>query len=203
MHGLSVSMADVTTGGPGLVTVGNVYRGGSGTGRSGAWISSDGVTWSLANEQIDAIAVAAVTAGGPGLVAVGMASETPERSPLNETWMGAVWTSIDGVTWSRVPPQPEVFGGPGMQGLGTVATGGPGLVAVGGGPGEALTVFTSTDGITWSRLDTGTLGGRGPDRDALAPLRRRPYVSVAAPRRSSTHASPNPSSRSAHDAMTT
>jgi hypothetical protein len=158
MHGLSASMRDVTTGGPGLVVVGDVYRGGWETGRSAAWTSSDGFTWSLATEDIEAIAVMAVTAGGPGLVAVGFASETPTPSPLNETWMAAVWTSTDGVTWSRVPPQPEVLGGPGWQAMGTVATGGPGLVAV-GDSGQGLTVWTSTDGSTWSRLDTATLRG--------------------------------------------
>jgi hypothetical protein len=159
MHGLSARMADVTTGGPGLVIVGDVYRGGWGTGRGAAWTSSDGRTWSLATETIEAVAVNGVTAGGPGLVAVGMASETPTPSPANETWMAAVWTSTDGATWSRVPPQPEVLGGPDMQGMGTVATGGPGLVAV-GGSSQGLTAWTSTDGTTWSLMDTATLRGR-------------------------------------------
>jgi hypothetical protein len=160
MHGLGAAMRDVTTGGPGLVIVGDVYRGGWGTGRGAAWTSSDGVTWSLANDQIEAVSVEAVTAGGPGLVAVGLASETPTPSPANETWMAAVWTSTDGVTWSRVPPQPEVLGGPDFQNMSSVSTGGPGLVAV-GESSQGPTVWTSTDGITWSRLDTATL--RGPD----------------------------------------
>jgi hypothetical protein len=159
MHGLSVSMRDVTTGGPGLVAVGDVYRGGWGTGRGAAWTSTDGVTWSLADDHIEAVSVLAVTAGGPGLVVVGFATETPIPSALNETWMAAVWTSTDGATWSRVPPQPEVLGGPGWQGMGAVTTGGPGLVAVGGSP-EGPTAWTSTDGITWSRVDTATLRGR-------------------------------------------
>jgi hypothetical protein len=159
MHGLSAQMADVTTGGPGLVVVGGVYRGGWGTGRGAAWTSSDGFTWSLATEEIEAVGVSAVTAGGPGLVAVGLASETPTPSPRNETWMAAVWTSTDGVTWSRVPPQPEVLGGPDFQAMATVATGSSGLVAV-GQSSQDLTVWTSTDGTTWSRLDTATLRGR-------------------------------------------
>jgi hypothetical protein len=159
MHGLGAAMRDVTAGGPGLVAVGDVYRGGWGTGRGAAWTSSDGVTWSLANDQIEAVSVEAVTAGGPGLVAVGLASETPTPSPANETWMAAVWTSTDGATWSRVPPQPEVLGGPDFQNMSTVSTGGPGLVAV-GESSQGPTVWTSTDGITWSRLDTATLRGR-------------------------------------------
>jgi hypothetical protein len=159
MHGLSASMSDVTTGGPGLVAVADVYRGGLGFGHGAAWTSPDGFTWSLANDQIEAVGVAAVTAGGPGLVAVGLASETPTPSPRNETWMAAVWTSTDGVTWSRVPPQPEVLGGPDYQAMETVNTGGPGLVAV-GEASQGPTVWTSTDGTTWSRLETATLRGR-------------------------------------------
>jgi hypothetical protein len=158
MHGLSASMRDVTTGGPGLVAVGDVYRGGYGTGRGAVWTSSDGFTWSLANDQIETSFLAGVTAGGPGLVAVGIATETPTPSPLMETWMAAVWTSTDGVTWSRVPPQPEVLGGPGFQAMGAVTTGGPGLVAVGESD-EGPTAWTSTDGITWSRLDIAALRG--------------------------------------------
>jgi hypothetical protein len=40
-----------------------------------------------------------VTAGGPGLVAVGDVESG-----------AAVWTSVDGTTWARVPHDPAVFG---------------------------------------------------------------------------------------------
>ena len=64
-----------------------------------------------------------------------------------------MWTSPDGTTWSRVPSQPDVLGGP--SGMLSVAAGGPGLVATGyddeGPSGDRLTVWTSVDGITWSR----------------------------------------------------
>ncbi len=79
-----------------------------------------------------------VTVGGPGLVAVG------DRG---------VWTSIDGIAWSRV------FDGGSMS---SVTVGGPGLVAVGDGG-----VWTSIDGIAWSRVFGGasmssvTVGGPG------------------------------------------
>jgi hypothetical protein len=62
-----------------------------------------------------------------------------------------VWTSMDGLTWSRVPHDESVFGGDGDQGMFDVVVGGPGLVAVGendlGAP-----VWTSVDGITWARV---------------------------------------------------
>ena len=43
----------------------------------------------------------------------------------------AVWTSPDGITWSRVPHDETVFGGDGIQHMTSVTVGGPGLVAVG------------------------------------------------------------------------
>jgi hypothetical protein len=98
-----------------------------------------------------------VTAGGPGLVAVGSES-------LGFDADAAVWTSVDGVTWSRVPHDEAVFGGPNNQWMGSVTAGGPGLVAVGSdrsvGDGVAG-VWTSVDGITWSRVphDEAVFGG--------------------------------------------
>ena len=57
-----------------------------------------------------------VTVGGPGLVAVGGRRNA------------AVWTSIDGITWSRLPHDEAVFGSAWMN---AVIVGGPGLLAVG------------------------------------------------------------------------
>ena len=42
-----------------------------------------------------------------------------------------VWTSPDGVIWSRVPHDEAIFGGDGLQAMSSVTAGGPGLVAVG------------------------------------------------------------------------
>ena len=95
----------------------------------------------------------AVTTGGPGLVAVG-ADYWP--SNLSET---PVWTSPDGIIWTRVPNDEEVFGGGAW--ITSVTAGGPGLIAVGGMNGlgtDEEAVWTSVDGITWSRV---------PDDDAL------------------------------------
>ena len=156
--GLSASMQDITPGGPGLVVVGNIFRGGfadNATDAGAVWTSPDGLRWTLAADQIEAVWISAVTEGGPGLVAVGATGETPPTSPPDVAiLMAAVWTSPDGTTWSRVPSQPDVLGGPGLQEMGSVAAGGPGLVATGhdeGPSGDALVVWTSVDGITWSR----------------------------------------------------
>ena len=48
-----------------------------------------------------------------------------------------VWTSVDGITWSRVPHDEAVFGGEGDQEISSVTAGGPGLVAVGESNGDA------------------------------------------------------------------
>jgi hypothetical protein len=48
--------------------------------------------------------MSAVVAGGPGLVAVG-------HDDAGEDEDAAVWTSPDGLVWSRVPHDEAVFGG--------------------------------------------------------------------------------------------
>ena len=122
----------VTAGGPGLVVVGA-----SGAGVA-VWTSPDGISWSRVphDEAIFGEAIfdgesvpvmSSVTAGGPGLVAVGLETDTS----LSEQ-DGVVWTSADGITWSRAPHDAAVFGAEGRQGMGSVTAWGRGLVAVGG-----------------------------------------------------------------------
>ncbi len=148
------SINSVTVGGPGLVAVGEVNS------DAAVWTSVDGFTWSRVphdeavfggpNHQV----MNSVTAGGPGLVAVGSDGVFGEYgNDLN----AAVWTSRDGVIWSRVPHDEAVFGD-GNDGIGSpemwdVAAGGPGLVAVGVNRGE-VPVWTSIDGITWTPVPT-------------------------------------------------
>jgi len=62
-----------------------------------------------------------------------------------------VWISSDGITWSRVWHDEDLFGGAIMS---SVTAGGPGLVAVGQSDPNAA-VWTSVDGITWSRVPYG------------------------------------------------
>jgi hypothetical protein len=100
-----------------------------------------------------------VTAGGPGLVAVGLDSSAGHEEP-------AIWTSADGIDWSRVPDVEAFLGGPGNQGMSSVTAGGPGLVAVGQDGRDDdfdAAVWTSPDGIIWSRFphDEATFGGEG------------------------------------------
>jgi hypothetical protein len=162
--GFEQSMSSVTVGGPGLVAVGGIDQ------RAAVWTSPDGIRWSQIPHD-DAVFggevgpssggsfMEDVTAGGPGLVAVGQSEPN-----------AAVWTSVDGTTWTRVPHDEEVFGGEvgpvvGGTQMHSVTVGGPGFVAVGseGSPdgGVDAAVWTSVDGITWSRVphDESIFGG--------------------------------------------
>jgi hypothetical protein len=187
-------MSGVVAGGPGFVAVGDSDVG------AAVWTSVDGLTWSRAPHD-EAVfggeggqGMADVTVGGPGLVAVGhqlVCSDhevldeggsrrfdedgNPEPDTVCEDGNAVVWTSVDGLTWSRVPHDEAVFGGDGPQWMSAVTVGGPGLVAVGrsnngyegdadidGQPREGdAVVWTSVDGLTWSRVphDEAVFGG--------------------------------------------
>jgi hypothetical protein len=147
-------MRSVTVGGPGLVAVGTAGDAGiSESLRATVWTSVDGTDWSRVPHDKTVFGggrMNSVTAGGPGLVAVGAAVLEGEDWPS----VAAVWTSVDGVTWSRVSHDEEVFGGAYMT---SVTAGGPGLVAVGSDgdfyePWGNAVVWTSPDGVTWSRV---------------------------------------------------
>ena len=150
--GVSASLHDIVLGGPGLVVVGDIFRGASNSFNGAVWTSPDGLRWTLAAETERGTMIQAVTEGGPGLVAGGM-EHGDGLDPA--TADAAVWTSPDGSTWSKVPPQPDVLGGPAFQVMTSVAAGGPGLVAAtGSDAGRSdgrLSVWTSVDGITWSQ----------------------------------------------------
>jgi hypothetical protein len=170
-------MFSVTAGGPGLVAVGfDGTLDNNEEGDAAVWTSPDGLTWSRvphdeavfggAGEQ----KMLSVTGAGPGLVAVGY--DWPADNDLVDA---AVWTSPDGITWSRVPHAEAVFGGAGEQKMVSVTAGGPGLVAVGSDgavdeffeqieePNGDAAVWTSPDGFTWSRVphDEAVFGGAG------------------------------------------
>ncbi len=169
---LFVSMEDVTVGGPGLVAVGQ--GGGSfhmewwtGLGSAVVWTSVDGLSWSRVPHDEAVFGgdgdqlMTSVTVGGAGLVAVGLEGSRPDE---NET-DAAVWTSVDGATWSRVPHEEAVFGGGALY-MGSVTAGGPGLVAVGSdwsGSVSDAAAWTSVDGVSWSRVpdDPSVFGGLG------------------------------------------
>ncbi|MGI9624054.1 MAG: hypothetical protein ACR2PK_14555, partial [Acidimicrobiales bacterium] len=158
-------MTSVSTGGPGLVAVG--WAGSDDNSDAAVWTSVDGMTWSRVREEsvfggTGSQVINGVTSGGPGLVAVGRDWDTgvliagvPE--PRDED--AAVWTSVDGLEWSRVPHDGAVFGGTGGEAMSDVIASGSGVVAVGGDSSRGI-VWTSVDGLEWSRVphDEAVLG---------------------------------------------
>jgi hypothetical protein len=158
------AMSGVTAGGPGLVAIGEDRSRDFEDGDVAVWTSADGFTWSrVAHDEavFGTGGVTSVTRADSGLI-VAVGSEGPDDSNH-----AAVWTSVDGFTWSRVPHDEAVFGGEGQQGMSSVTVGGPGLVAV-GMAGSAdhphAAVWTSPDGFTWSRVpdDESVFRGAGP-----------------------------------------
>jgi hypothetical protein len=154
-------MNGIVVAGPGMVAVGSTS---DDTGSTAAiWTSPDGIAWTrLPNTpETDTSEVHAtmnaVIVGGPGLIAVGFVSD-------DDDFDAAVWTSPDGITWTRVPHDEGVFGGPDGQMMEAVTVGGPGLVAVGqdyNGDGVGAAVWTSPDGFAWTKVPSNqdTFGG--------------------------------------------
>ena len=158
------TMNAVTTGGPGLVAVGTSAPG-LHKDDAAVWTSTDGLRWARAPDDSGDLSgagdhlMADVVAGGPGLVAVGSVGSV-------DTGVAAVWTSRDGLAWTRVAHSDEVFGGDRWQFMASVTVSDLGLVAVGGdssGGDLDAAVWTSPDGLAWSRVvDTdGMLAGSG------------------------------------------
>ena len=142
-----------------------------------AWASADGRTWSRAAprqiglRQTGDQRMEAVAAGEQTFVAVGSEFVKDAADVSQRDFDAAVWTSPDGLDWTRVPHDETVFGGPpiGPDGEGNsdvagdpswqfmraVTVGGPGFVAVGlrsSGSRSGAAVWISPDGRSWSRV---------------------------------------------------
>jgi hypothetical protein len=172
-----VVIHDATTGGPGLVAVGEAG------GDAAVWTSADGYTWSRVPHDESTFggtynsAIRSVTEGGPGLVAVGYSEQVLWHPALEEKedWSGdelealgielteggsSVWTSADGYTWSRI----DFDEGSQTGGLEYVTVGSPGLIALGGDT-EGAVGWTSTDGLTWKLTESGNFAFNGSSDD--------------------------------------
>jgi len=153
------SMGSIVTGGPGFVAVGPTTVAGDSMGAptwrpqpeggTDAWVSEDGSVWQRAESGSfgPSDTLHDVAAGPDGLlVAVGVSDMFP-----------AIWTSRDGLTWTKLEGDPAVLGGPSR--LTDVVAAGSGWVAVGeqwrwSGNEPAKPFFGmwfSADGTTWER----------------------------------------------------
>jgi len=94
----------ITLGGPGFVAVGEETR--HGDTDAVVWTSTDALDWLRVDDPSAAFGgegaqrMYAVTSSSIGVVAGGS-----DRSEDDGAWDGAVWTSLDGVQWERLPGQ--------------------------------------------------------------------------------------------------
>jgi len=163
--GYGTRMTSVSSGGPGLVAVG--WGGPAASRDATVWTSVEGFVWTRVAEHESVFGGAgsqvmlAVADGGPGLVAVG------SDAPSGIDSVPAVWASVDGITWTRVPLDESRARNAGGGEMTSVVVGGPGLVAVGWvgrGYSRVAAVWTSVDGITWNAVpDDGSVFGEGDD----------------------------------------
>lgn len=156
-------MADVVIGGPGLIAVGAV--GSVGDLDAAVWTSPDGYRWErVAHDElvfggIEDQVMRGLAAGGPGFIATGYDTS-------GDDWDAAVWTSPDGLVWTRLPDVDGVFGGPGRQSADSVVAGDDMVVAVGHDVDDVdqdVAVWVSPDGLAWTRVahDEEVFGGDG------------------------------------------
>jgi hypothetical protein len=134
-----------------LVAVGPIQDD-DGTPIAGVWTSDDAQTWTrvphdpsvFSDSDDQPVYVWDVAAGERGFMAVG--GEGRPARPV-------VWTSPDGLSWTRAPIEQDDFDFVGS--LGSVAVGSDGYVAAGPAGSwspdnpQLLTAWTSTDGASW------------------------------------------------------
>lgn len=104
---------DLATNGEVVVAVGDAMNTDENYMRDGlVLISADGRVWErvLDHDNFDfgGKGLNAVVAGGPGFVIGGQACDTEERCTTG--WRAALWTSVDGRQWQRVPHDTRLFG---------------------------------------------------------------------------------------------
>jgi hypothetical protein len=159
----------IATGGPGFIAVGQSDR--DGDLDIAAWTSSDGLDWET---------VTSPALGGPGdqvtwpfgrpvLVTDGMILV----SGMDED-DAAIWTSVDGLSWTRAEVS-EVLGGAREQMMAGLVPGPPGVLA-GGWDHPDAAVWTSPDGADWTRVDS--FGGPGEQRITAVIATEDGYVAV-------------------------
>jgi hypothetical protein len=163
-------IADAAVTEAGVVAVGMRFDDNEGGFAPATWSSPDGLTWTLdwtgtvqpvfENQAMPIIngngfslmeAVTVTTEGS--LISVGSVCDV---SNAQYECAAAVWTSIDGKVWKRVPHDPSVFASEtagGQAVMTSIAGSGETLIAVGTDNGTAAAAWKSGDGITWTRLE--------------------------------------------------
>jgi hypothetical protein len=139
-----------------IVAVGDATNSDENAMRSGlVWISADGRSWERVDDPDDleygGKGLNAVVAGGPGFVMAGTSCDFEERCTAG--WRAAIWTSVDGRDWLRVPHDPEVFGD--RSGISDLLVRQGEILALGAiCPDDSCSwaVWASNDGFSWERV---------------------------------------------------
>jgi hypothetical protein len=126
-----------------------------GLGRPAAWVSADGIHWTVAavdGIEIEGGELSAVKAGADGLFAIGAGSpDAGDATPSG-------WSSVDGSTWHVVgrlgAELPAIEAGVQQPGYTVLASDGRHIVVLDrDAPGsDTLAAWVSSDGATWIRL---------------------------------------------------
>ncbi len=144
----------------GFVEVGSDDAGGDAD--AAVWVSPDGRGWTRVPHDESAFGgeadqfMISVAAFDGGLVAVGESSSLSKMS-------AAMWTSPDGLSWTRVPPDESIFDDAVTIDV-TAFDGGLAVVGIDVSDGDAdAAVWTSADGVDWKRVshDEAIFGGDG------------------------------------------
>ena len=133
----------------GIVAIGDIDE------HRSSWVSDDGLTWTSRADAFVAFDPAADTfvlindaiATDDGWLAVGAEHPVCMDDCGLPPIRAIVWTSTDGLEWTRVLDQGPFKGGA----MSRVTRGGPGYVAV-GWAGDHAAVWTSIDGRVWLRV---------------------------------------------------
>lgn len=121
-------------------------------GRPVSWYSEDGLDWSNASRTFgeasgsNDLEVTDVVSTGTGWLAVGREDPRCSIGCGLDPVRALVWTSSDGLDWTRVPNEPSRKGGA----MTSVTATGAVFIAV-GSVGLNAAAWTSTDGTTWAR----------------------------------------------------
>lgn len=134
----------------GVVAVGGLLD-----GHAGSWTSADGIAWTAHPDTFgtasgtDTFELTAVIASDDGWLAVGREDPACNHDCGLTPIRALVWTSSDGLAWTRVADQRSLAGGA----ISAVARLGSGFVAV-GLVGTIAAAWTSPDGRTWNASPT-------------------------------------------------
>ena len=118
------------------------------------------------------VSAALLAASGFGVLLTGATPTGAAYSNGKTAFVGGRSAARDANSWHwrRVPHDEAVFGGAGVQGMSSVAKGGPGFVAVGtewSGDDADAAVWTSADGLRWRRVGHEETVFRGAGHQAM------------------------------------